>query len=85
MLSQTQSTQLLQILRLHFPEVLAILPVAPFLIVESIPDPTTTPFLIAGFIAYFVIQGDPYPFGTDFIGEDGRGVGLLEDEMPPAV
>lgn len=32
-----------------------------------------------------MIQGDPYPFGVDFIGEDGRGEGLLEDEVPSAV
>jgi hypothetical protein len=88
MLNQAQSVQLLQILRLHFNEVLAIIPVAPFLVIEcdkSIPDPATTPFLIAGLIACFVIQGDPYPFGINFIGDDGRADGLLEEEVPPEV
>jgi hypothetical protein len=73
MLSQTESTQFLQILRLHFAEVLAILPIAPFLIIKcnkSIPNAAPTPFLIAGLIACLVFQGDPYSFGIDFIGED---------------
>ena len=73
-LNQTQSVQLLQVLRLHFSEVLSIMPVAPFLIIEcdkAVPDPATTPFLVAGLIACFMIQGSPYPFGIEFIGRDG--------------
>src|SRR5208282_2094522 len=78
-LNQTQSVQLLQVLRLHFSEVLAIMPVAPFLIIEcdkAVPDPATTPFLIAGLIACFMIQGSPYPFGIGFIGREGGTDGL---------
>jgi len=88
MLSHDESLQLLKVLREHFGGVLSILPVAPFLIIEcdkAIPDPSTTPFLVAGLIACFVIQGEPYPFGIEFIGRDGGAFGLREEEIPPSV
>lgn len=87
-LNQAQSLQLLTVLRNHFPAVLSIIPVAPFLVIEcnkAVPDPATTPFLIAGLIACFIVQGDPYPFGIDFIGEDGGALGFTEDQMPDFV
>ena len=87
-LNRTQSVQLLQVLRLHFSEVLSIMPVAPFLIIEcdkAVPDPATTPFLVAGLIACFVIQGSSYPFGIEFIGRDGGADGLTENRVPMAV
>jgi len=87
-LNQAQSLQLLTVLRNHFPAVLSIIPVAPFLVIEcnkTVPDPVTTPFLIAGLIACFVVQGDPYPFGIDFIGEDGGALGFTEDQVPEFV
>jgi hypothetical protein len=74
MLSREASLQFLEVLRTHFNQVLSILPVAPFLLIEcdtAVPDPST-PFLIAGLIACFVIQGEPYPFGIDFIGKKGE-------------
>jgi len=88
MLNQEQSLQLLELLRKNFDEVLNILPVAPFLIIEcdkAIPDPSTTPFMIAGLIAVFMLQGEDYPFGIEFIGADGGAMGLTEQEMPHAV
>jgi hypothetical protein len=87
-LNHEESVQLLNVLREHFDGVLSILPVAPFLIIEcdkAIPDPSTTPFLVAGLIACFVIQGEPYPFGIDFIGRDGGAFGLREEDIPPSV
>ena len=71
MLNRAQSLQLLTVLRNHFPAVLSVMPVAPFLVIECnkvVPGTARTPFLIAGLIACFVVQGDPYPFGIDFIG-----------------
>ena len=79
MLNKEQSLQLLQLLRHNFDQVLNILPIAPFLIIEcdkAVPDPSTTPFMIAGLIAVFILQGEPYPFGIDFVGTDG-GVHLV--------
>ena len=88
MLSREASLQLLEVLRTRFDQVLSILPVAPFLLIEcdtAVPDPSTTPFLIAGLIACFVIQGEPYPFGIAFIGKDGGALGLTEHDMPMSI
>ena len=88
MLSRDVSFKLLEVLRKRFPQVLNILPVAPFLVIEcegDVPDPSTTPFLIAGLIACFIIAGQGYPFGIDFIGEDGGALGLTEADVPASV
>lgn len=63
--------QLLSLLRKHFPDVIAVTPVLPFLIIEcsTLPDPAKQPFMIAGLVAVFTNEGGPYPFGADFIRE----------------
>ena len=63
--------QLFWLLRKHFPGVIAVMPVLPFLIIEcsTVPDPAKQPFMIADLVAVFMNEGGPYPFGADFIGE----------------
>jgi len=59
-LSWDVSYKLSEALRKRFPQVLNILPVAPFLVIEcdgDVPNPSTTPFLIDGLIACFIIDG----------------------------
>jgi hypothetical protein len=59
MINRTQSLKLLAVLREHFPDVLSIIPVAPFLIIECnklVTDPARTPFLIAGLIARCYVE-----------------------------
>src|SRR5271156_5762224 len=85
MITSDDRLRLLNILKGHFPGVMSILPVIPFIIIESspVPDPRTQPFLIAGLIAIFIKEGGPYPFGVDFIGEEGEG--KLDEDIPSAV
>ena len=67
--------QLFSLLLNHFPGVIAVMPVLPFLIIECnpLPDPAKQPFMVAGLVAVFIKEGGPYPFGADFIGEESRG------------
>ena len=66
--------QLLRELRETFPGVLAITFSPPFLYVECnpTPDPVDTPFVIAGLVAKFLGEDEPYPWGTSFMGERGN-------------
>jgi hypothetical protein len=60
------------------------MPIPPFLEIEFnkyIPDTSATLVHVAGLIACFIIQGDPYLFEIDFIGDDGRAKGLLEEKV----
>jgi hypothetical protein len=87
--SRERSIMLLDILRAHYPGIIvAIMPVYPFLVIEcrgKVPDPATTPFLIAGLIACFVVEGMPYPFGIDFIGYSGKKEGPAPETIPPEI
>lgn len=85
MITSDDRLRLLNALKGHFPGIVSILPVIPFIIIESspVPDLISQPFLIAGLIAIFIKEGGPYPFGVDFIGDEGEG--KLDEHIPLAV
>ena len=51
--------QLFSLLLNHFPGVIAVMPVLPFLIIECnpLPDPAKQPFMVAGLVAVFIKEG----------------------------
>jgi hypothetical protein len=74
-LDDAQTVQLLQLLRQKFP-VVAITPMFPYLVIEcdkELPSEDERPFLVAGLIAVFTREEEPFPFGIDFIGVPGEG------------
>jgi len=81
-----QKRQLLKTLREKYPGVTAITPIIPFLVIEAdpTPEPAAQPFMIAGLIACFIPDGGPFPFGIQFIGEEGRAGHIDEIERPPS-
>jgi hypothetical protein len=62
--------QLLQKLFKTFPGVFAITFFPPFFYIECNPTPDTldTPFIIAGLVAKFLEEDEPYPWGGSFMG-----------------
>ena len=81
-----QKKQLLKLLREKYPGITAITPIIPFLVIEAdpIPEPAAQPFMIAGLIACFIPDGGPFPFGIQFIGEDGQAGNADEIDGPPS-
>jgi len=81
-----QKRQLLKTLREKYPGITAITPIIPFLVVEAdpIPEPAAQPFMIAGLIACFIPDGGPFPFGIQFIGEEGQAGNIDEIDRPPS-
>jgi len=47
-----------------------------------VPDANSVPFLVAGMVAKFMREGDPFPLGASFVGEPGR---LLQTNFSPEV
>jgi hypothetical protein len=82
-LDDAQTIQLLQLLRQTFP-VVAITPMFPYLVIEcdELPSESERPFLVAGLIAVFTREEEPFPFGIDFIGVPGDGD---EYQLPAAI
>ena len=80
-----QKRQLLKTLREKYPGITAITPIIPFLVIEAdpIPEPAAQPFMIASLIACFISDGGPFPFGIQFIGEEGQG-NVDEIARPPS-
>jgi len=83
--SNEEKRELLKTLRHKYPGITAITPIIPFLVIEAdpIPEPAATPFMIAGLIACFIPDGGPFPFGVQFIGEEGHG-NVDEIALPPS-
>jgi hypothetical protein len=66
--------QLLAELRSWQPGILAITTSPPFLFVECevVPHTSMCPFIIAGLVAKFLEENEPFPVGASFMGEPGR-------------
>jgi hypothetical protein len=57
----------------------------PYLIIEcddELPSEDERPFLVAGLIAVFTREEEPFPFGIDFIGVPSEGE---EYQLPAAI
>ncbi len=83
-LDDAQTIELLQLLRQQFP-VVAITPMFPYLVIEcddELPSKDKRPFLVAGLIAVFTHEEEPFPFGIDFIEVPGEGE---EHQLPAAI
>jgi hypothetical protein len=60
----------------QFPNVLSIAVIFPWLIVEfeeDVPPTAERPFLIAGLVAIYLVEGEQYPVGISRIGTPGEG------------
>jgi len=81
-----QKRQLLKTLREKYSGITAITPIIPFLVIEAdpIPQPADQPFMIASLIACFIPDGGPFPFGIQFIGEEGQAGNVDEIARPPS-
>jgi hypothetical protein len=83
-ISSSNRAQLLSEMREWHPEILAITFYPPFLFVEceTLPDPTISPFIVAGLVARFLDKDEPFPIGASFIGDPGR---READDLPDEV
>jgi hypothetical protein len=68
--------QLLGELCEKYPGVLSITIVTPFIFIECdpLPEPETTPFLVAGCVAKFLGPDETYPIGSSFMGDPGQAI-----------
>ena len=71
-----QRKKLFHIMNENYPQCVATLISPPYCIVECngfIPPESLQCFMAAGLICYFMVVGEPLPFGSEFIGEYGDG------------
>jgi hypothetical protein len=60
----------------QYPKLFGIDIVFPWIILEfedELPAPSDRPFLIAGLVVVFVLEGEPFPFGINDMGRPGLG------------
>lgn len=63
-------------LKERYPNLTAFMTILPLMLIEfqdSIPDDKERPFLIAGSVTVFVLEGEPFPLGVSCFGAQGIG------------
>lgn len=74
--SQAEQETLYVKLLESFPNLSSLSVIFPWCMLEfenSLPPCNERPFLVAGLIAVYLLEGEPYPLGTTYMGSPGRG------------
>jgi hypothetical protein len=71
-----QRERIFEKLKERYPNVSAITTIFPWMLIEfedSVPDDKERPFLIAGLVGVFLLEGEPFPLGVSRFGVAGLG------------